>query len=46
MTEGHDKVLNKAVNVLKSEKYSSVVKRIYLYGSCARGKRNITQMSI
>lgn len=46
MTERHAKVLNKAVNVLKSEKYSSVVKRIYLYGSCARGKRNITQMSI
>lgn len=38
MTERHAKVLNKAVNVLKSEKYSSVVKRIYLYGSCARGE--------
>lgn len=30
MTEGHAKVLNKAVNVLKSEKYSSVVKTYLL----------------
>ena len=35
----HFEALQKALEILKKEKYSSYIKKIYLYGSCARGEQ-------